>query len=335
MIMNRTLKVGLRNCLLIIISIICLSKTSTAQQIQTGGLIPDRRGFQGEEDPRYPDVLQEGLITRHVAGQVYVIAGAGGNIAMQAGDDGVFLVDNNFTLFYDLIMASIRQISDEPIRIVVNTHFHPDHVQNNANLAEQGAVILSHPHTRDMLISGQERFGISPSGLPTITSTEPMTLHFNGEDVLFIPLKPSHTGGDVAVYFTESDVFVFGDVFTTDYPSMSLNEGGSIENFIDNYNLALAMTTPDTVFIPGHAQLSSRADLVEVSYVISTIHERFLQMVSDGMTLEQILEARPSLEFDARFATENLSPNNVQTSARFYQRMYSEAQSHLIQEIAQ
>ena len=103
---------------------------------------------------------------------------------------------------------------------------------------------------------------VPPAGWPTITTAEPMTFHFNGEDVLLVPLKPSHTNGDVAVYFTGSDVWAFGDVYTTDYPSIGVAQGGTIENFIDNYNKALEMTTPDTIFLPGHAQLSTRPDLI-------------------------------------------------------------------------
>ena len=320
-------------------------------EIPTGGSIPDRRGFQGVNDPRYQDVLKNGVVTRHVAGQVYVIAGAGGNVEVQAGHDGVFLVDDNFTLFFDQIMAAIRQISTKPIRMVVNTHSHPDHVQNNGNLFKLGALVFAHPNTR-LAISrqgqppasaaggaagapgapqgrGGGQAPIPPEGWPTITSDQPLTFHFNGEDILFIPLKPSHTNGDVAVYFTKSDVWCFGDVYTTDYPSINVAQGGTIENFVDNYNKALGMTSPKTIFVPGHAQLSTRADVVADRDAISTIHERFVKMAADGMTLEQIRAARPSKEFDARFATENMSANSVQNSTVWYQQMYNEAKTHL------
>ena len=331
---------------------IFLGATAAMQrpEIPTGGPIPDRRGFQGVNDPRYPDVIKNGVVTRRVAGQVYVIAGAGGNIAVQAGDDGLLLVDDNFKVFYDQIMANIRQISDKPIRIVVNTHSHPDHVQNNANMFRQGALVFAHPNTRAALMrQGQPpaavgngapgapalpagRGGqapIPPAGWPTVTSNEPMTFHFNGEDVMYVPLKPSHTNGDIAVYFPKSDVFAFGDVFTTDYPSMNVAQGGTIEHFIDNYNKALEMTTPNTMFLPGHAQLSTRADVIADRDAIRTIHDRFVRMVAQGMTLEQIRAARPSREFDARFATENFAPNDVQNSTRWYEQMYNEARTHL------
>jgi len=325
-------------------------------EIATGGPIPDRRGFQGVNDPRYPDVIKNGVVTRRVAGQVYVIAGAGGNIAVQAGDDGLLLVDDNFKVFYDQIMASIRRISDRPIKIVVNTHSHPDHNENNENMFRQGALVFSHPNTRVALMRQgqppaagapatapagraagapappQGRGGaatIPPAGWPTVTSNEPMTFHFNGEDVMYVPLKPSHTNGDVAVYFSRSDVFAFGDVYTTDYPAINVAQGGTIENFIDNYNKALEMTTPNTIFLPGHAQLSTRADLIANRDAIGVIHDRFVKMVAQGMTLEQIRAARPSQEYDARFATENFAPNDVQNSTRWYEQMYNEARTHL------
>jgi glyoxylase-like metal-dependent hydrolase (beta-lactamase superfamily II) len=297
------------------------------QQIPTGGRIPDRRGFNNSvNDPKLTDPVEE--VVRRVAGNVYVIAGAGGNIVVQAGPDGLFLVDDNFAVFYSRIVAALRQISDKPVRMIVNTHWHPDHNENNANFAQQGALVFAHPNTRAALM----RLKLSaPEGLPVVTSSQPMTFHFNGEEISYIPLKPSHTNGDVAVYFHGSDVFAFGDVFTTDYPAIGIPEGGTIENFVDNYNLALQMTTPNTVFVPGHAQLSKQSDVIAVRDAITIIHARFLDMVKKGMTLEQIREARPSKEYDARFATENFAPNEMQNSGRWYEQMFEEAKAHLSQ----
>jgi cyclase len=306
--------------------ILLVSAVSAQQQIPTGGPIPDRRGFNNSvNDRKLTDPVGE--VVRRVAGNVYVIAGAGGNIAAQSGADGLFLVDDNFTVFYPRILAALRQISDRPVRIIVNTHSHFDHNQNNANFAKQGALIFAHPNLRTALMQ-QTRPPVPPEGLPVVTSREPMTFHFNGEEISYIPLKPSHTNGDVAVYFLGSDVFAFGDVFTTDYPSIGIAQGGTIENFIDNYNLVLQITTPNTIFLPGHAQLSKREDVIAVRDAITIIHGRFLEMVKRGMTLEQIREARPSKEFDARFATENFAPNEMQNSSRWYQQMFDEAKAH-------
>src|SRR5215470_17066446 len=139
------------------------------QQIPTGGPIPDRRGFNNSvDDPKLTSQVSE--VVRRVAGNVYVIAGAGGNIGVQAGPDGLLLVDDNFTVFYPKIMEAIRQISDKPVRIVINTHSHFDHNQNNANFAKQGALIFAHPNTRTALIQ-QTRPPVPPEGLPVVTSS--------------------------------------------------------------------------------------------------------------------------------------------------------------------
>src|SRR5262245_54635954 len=189
---------------------VCLVSALTAQQqIPTGGRIPDRRGFNNSvDDPKLTSQVEE--VVKKVAGNVYVIAGAGGNIEVQAGSDGLLLVDDNFTVFYPKIMAAIRQISDKPVRIVINTHSHFDHNQNNANFAKQGALIFAHPNMRNALMQQTRPSPVPPEGLPVVTSSEQMTFHFNGEDVTYIPLKPSHTNGDVAVYFHRSDAFAFG-----------------------------------------------------------------------------------------------------------------------------
>ena len=290
-----------------------VSAVSAEQQIPTGGPIPDRRGFNNSvNDPKLTDPVEE--VVRRVAGNVYVIAGAGGNIAAQSGPDGLFLVDNNFTVFYSRILAALRQISDQPVRIIVNTHSHFDHNQNNANFAKQGALIFAHPNLRTALMQ-QTRPPVPPEGLPVVTSREPMTFHFNGEEISYIPLKPSHTNGDVAVYFRGSDVFAFGDVFTTDYPSIGIAQGGTVENFIDNYNLALQITTPNTIFLPGHAQLSKREDVIAVRDAITIIHGRFLEMVKRGMTLEQIREARHQRNLTPALRPRTSPPTRCKTAA--------------------
>jgi cyclase len=324
------------------------------------GKLPDFRGFQGMNDPRYPEVLKQGLVARRIADQVHVIS-VTNNVVVQTGDDGVLVADNSFSMFFDQIMGAIRKISDKPIRIVTNSHAHGDHLQNNANLASMGALVFAHPNTRSAVMrqgqaqgqrgnnapagapqpggapgagrgpaAGGGQVPIPPAGWPTITSDAPMTFHFNGEDVMFLPLKASHTDGDLAVYFTRSNVWSFGDAWTNDYPSINVAQGGTVENFVDNYNRALALTNETTIFVPGHGQLGTRADLIANRDALIVIHDRFLKMVRDGMTLEQIREARPTKEYDTRFATEICcSSNTVQTSTRFYEQMYNEVRTHL------
>ena len=306
-------------------SVVFCGTAFSQQAIPTGGPISDIRGFNSKiTDPAAVSDIT--VVVRHVAGQVYVVAGAGGNVVVFAGDDGIMLVDTNFVVFYDEIMAAIRQISDKPIRFVVNTHSHVDHVQNNENFASQGAVVIAQPNLRQALVDSAASEGGGsnlPGGLPVVTSTESFSLHFNGEEVLFMPLIPTHTNGDAAVYFPESDVWAFGDVYRTDYPS--IGSVGTIENFLEIYNMALDMTTPNTIFIPGHGQLSPRSELSELTDAVVTIRARFRDLVAQGMTLEQVMEARPSREFDARFASESKSPTTGNTIQRWYGAMYREA----------
>jgi glyoxylase-like metal-dependent hydrolase (beta-lactamase superfamily II) len=211
----------------------------------------------------------------------------------------------------------------------MNTHSHLDHVQNNENMAKQGAVIISTPNLRASMLKVAGTGGNPKGGVPVITATAPLTLHFNGEEVVFVPLEPAHTNGDAGVYFRGSDVWAFGDEFTGDYPGMSVAEGGSIKNYVDNYNLALNMTTPNTTFVPGHGQLWNRARLTAIRDVISTVHGRMREMVAKGMTLEEITKARPSKEFDAQFAPEISSPTTVVTTERWYGQVYEEISAEL------
>jgi len=258
-----------------------------------------------------------------LAGRFPTFADSTIDVVVFAGDDGILLVDTNFVVFYDKIMAAIRRISDKPIRFIVNTHAHPDHVQNNENMARQGAVVIAHPNLRTAMMSAAS--GVSRGGFPVVTSTEMLSLHFNGEEVVFVPLKPAHTDGDSAVYFRGSDVWAFGDVYRTDYPSLGETSGGTIENFVEIYNNALQMATAKTIFAPGHGQLSPREELIALRDAAITIHARFRDLVKQGMTLEQIMKARPSREFDARFASENKSPTTGNTIERWYRAMYAEA----------
>jgi cyclase len=320
---------------LVLLAMVAGTAGAGQQGIQTGGPIPDRRHFNGSVG--IPEaVAKVEWVVRKVAGNVYVLAGAGGHVAVQSGEDGLLMVDSNFTVFYPQIRALIGTISEKPVRIVINTHSHFDHNQNNAAFAKEGALIFTQPATRASLVQQTRPSPVPREGLPVVTSATPMSFHFNGEEVAYLPLKLTETPGEVGVYFRGSDVFVFGDAYVQTYPYIGVQNGATVENILDNFNLALEMTTPNTLFIPGHGQLGRREDLIAVRDAVSTIHDRFVKMVASGMSVEQIWEARPSRQFDARFSLETVVPRTDYYNAnldgatrRWYDTMFREAQAHL------
>lgn len=307
--------------------------TPIGQGIPVGGPLPDNSGFFAKlKDPAAIEEVKKQYVVRKVAGNVYVIAGGGGNVVIQAGPDGILMVDNGYAVFYQSIMEQVRKVSDKPVRILVNTHSHPDHHQNNAEIARQGALIITTPATRTAQMQQQNASESGPyprEGLAAVAAAWPMSFHFNDEEISYIPLKTTETPGEVALYFRAADVWVFGDVFINQYTTVGVQNGGTVENIIDNYNLALQMTMPDTWFVAGHGQLQKREAIIAMRDAFTAVHARMLDMVKQGMTLDEVLEAKPSKEFDARFAPENVRPNAPFTTVRWITQMYNEAKAHM------
>ncbi|MDG2170649.1 MAG: MBL fold metallo-hydrolase, partial [Opitutales bacterium] len=174
---------------------------------------------------------QVNIKTKHIAGSVHMLEGRGGNIGVCVGEDGVFMVDDQFSTLTEKVVSAIRGISGKPIEFVVNTHLHGDHVGGNENLAAMGVKIIAHDLVRDRLKhrtvnrqTGELGRGAPDSALPHITYDRKLTFHYNGEEIQIIKMHPAHTDGDSIVHFTGSNVIHAGDVFrTTTYPVIDLN----------------------------------------------------------------------------------------------------------------
>ena len=257
--------------------------------------------------------------TTHVAGQVHMLAGAGGNIGVFSGSDGVFLVDDQFAPLTDRIRSAIRKISDQPIRFLINTHFHEDHTGGNENLGEAGTLIIAHdnvrktlsgPHFIEMLHTHFPAF--EPSALPVITFSETITFYLNGEEVYVFHAPPSHTNGDAIVYFRGSDVIHMGDVFRSrGYPIFDRRNGGSYEGLIEASDLVLGIAGENTKIIPGHGVVSSRADLQNVRDILATVRDRIATAIAAGKSLEQTTAEKPTADFDENWSRKRLSPDEV------------------------
>ena len=269
-------------------------------------------GGQGQRDP-FAGVELEIV---PVAGQVHMVMrpGGGGNVGVFAGDDGVLLVDSLFAPLADRLVGAVRRVSDEPIRFLINTHVHPDHIGGNEPLAGRDVLIFAHDNVRVRTLDrlrfprGGGRFAPQPpaGARPLVTYNDAVSFHFNGEEVRAFLAPAAHTDGDTFVHFPASDVLHLGDVFrTTSYPIVDVYNGGTVAGTIEALEAALALAGPDTRIIPGHGlRVVGRETLVEFLGMIHDIRDRVRTMIAEGSTLEDVMAAAPTAAYDAQWGQE-------------------------------
>ncbi len=269
-------------------------------------------GGQGQGDP-FAGVELEIV---PVAGQVHMVTrpGGGGNVGVFAGDDGVLLVDSLFAPLADRLVGAVRRVSDRPIRFLINTHVHPDHIGGNEPLAGRDVLIFAHDNVRVRTLDrlrfprGGGRFAPRPpaGARPLVTYNDAVSFHFNGEEVRAFLAPAAHTDGDTFVHFPVSDVLHLGDVFrTTSYPIVDVYNGGTVAGTIEALETALALAGPDTRIIPGHGlRVVGRETLVEFLDMIHDIRGRVRTLIAEGSTLEDVMAAAPTAAYDAQWGRE-------------------------------
>jgi cyclase len=262
-----------------------------------------------------PDFEKVQIKTEKVAEGIWVLAGAGGNIAVSAGADGVFLVDDEWAPMTPKVKAAVAAISDRPLRFILNTHWHPDHTGGNKDLGEAGALIVAHDNVRLRMSTDQfieamgMKFAPSPArALPVVTFNDAVTLHLNGDDVEAFHVPPAHTDGDAIVHFRRAGVVHMGDLFFNGmYPFVDLSSGGSFEGYIAAADRALALGE-GTRIIPGHGPVGTRADLRAYRDMLVTVRDRVKPLVQAGKTPAEVVAARPLADLDAKWGQGFMKP---------------------------
>jgi cyclase len=254
--------------------------------------------------------------TEKLSNNIYMLTGAGGNIGLAVGNDAVFMIDDQFAPLTPKIKAAIAKITKKPVKFVVNTHWHGDHVGGNENFGKEGAMIIAHENVRFRMSTEQiiEFFNMKtppapPKALPVVTFTNDVTFHMNGDEILVFYLPNAHTDSDAFVHFRKSNVIHMGDTFFNKmYPFIDIASGGSVEGMINAAESVLSLTDNDTKIIPGHGPLGNNVDLGAYRDMLVGVSDRIRAQIKEGKTLEQVVASKPTAEFDAVWGKGFLTP---------------------------
>lgn len=244
--------------------------------------------------------------TEQVAPGIAVLFGRGGNIGVSHGVDGTVLIDDQFAPLTVRIQAAIGDLGADPVRFLINTHWHGDHTGGNENFGEAGALIMAHDNVRVRMVEGMdrgERGVVSPSpdpALPIITYHDGITLHLNGDTVQILHMHNGHTDGDSIIRWENANVIHMGDLFFTSrtFPFIDRQSGGSAQGLIQAANRVLEMADDETRIIPGHGPMATRADLLTYRDMIASITSQVQSAIDAGRSLEEIQTMAVTADYD-------------------------------------
>jgi len=250
------------------------------------------------------------ITTETVAPGTHVLFGIGGNVIASIGEQGVLLVDSQYSQMIPLISSAIAKLGGDHIDFTINTHWHFDHADGNALLGRDGTWMVSHINSRRMMVGIHDidtvarivRQMPSPDeAMPVITYSDHMQFHFNDETIELFHFGPAHTTGDTAVFFRNSNVVHMGDVFNASYPFIDAGNGGDLEGMIRFCKNVLKQLDEDSIVVPGHGPVLGYDDMAAYVSMLETVRDRISDMIDAGKSLEDVIAATPTAEFDEKY----------------------------------
>ena len=254
--------------------------------------------------------------TTPLADRLVMLSGPGGNVVVMHGPGGKVVVDGFVLPAWPRLKAALDALDDRPIKSMIDTHWHFDHADNNANFRTAGAGVIAHENTRKRLMEPHDLLGMhfdpAPSGaFPTQTFPKGLNLRLDGKGIVLEHVAPAHTDTDIYVRFEDADVLHMGDVFFNGtYPFIDASTGGHINGMIAGVERALGLITARTKIVPGHGPLASRAPLEAYRHMLTSVRDRVQKEKAAGKTLAQTQAAKPSAEFDAAWGKGMMPPDD-------------------------
>ncbi len=269
--------------------------------------------FAKDGADEYSDVE---IKTVELGNGIYMLTGKGGNIGVSVGEDGVFMIDDQFAPLTKKIKAAVASISDKPLRFVINTHWHFDHTGGNENLGKEGVVIVAHDNVRErmskdnFIAAFNKQVPASPKvALPVITFNDAVTFHLNGLEINVSHQSNAHTDGDSMVFFNTANVIHMGDTFFNGfYPFIDAATKGSVNGMIEAADRVLAIADDNTKIIPGHGPLGDKKALAKYRDMLVTVRDRMQKLIGRGKTLEEIIALNPNADVDTVWGNGFLDP---------------------------
>jgi cyclase len=245
-----------------------------------------------------------------------MLSGPGGNVVVLHGSEGKIVVDSFMQPAWPALKSTLDKLPGGAVKTLIDTHWHLDHTDNNANFQQAGATILAHENTKKRMTESHDLLGMHfepfpASALPTETFPDRQLLRANGEEIAMFYVLPAHTDGDIVVQYRNANVVHMGDVFFNGfYPFIDASTGGNIDGMVNGAERALKLVNSRTKVVPGHGPLGDRAALDRYRTMLATIRDTVQKLKSSGQTLEQVKAAKPTAQFDEAWGKGMMKPDD-------------------------